>query len=434
LFSKPRPSLNAVSDLFTLIPGEPATRSADAFGDQLRTFVWNGRPTAVAQTATAGAPTGAAPAPAPLPTFINEFWTSRQRAAHSLHEVSYRACFKPQLPRFFIERLTRPGEVVYDPFMGRGTTGLEAALLGRVACGNDINPLSRVLLEPRLQPPALDAVQARLATVDWGAGDPGPDEFLTFYHPDTLREICALQHHLRDRRRQAALDVVDRWIEMVAVNRLTGHSPGFFSVYTLPPNQAASVTAQRKINAARGQTPPRREVPALILRKSRALLADGDGHARTPLPHQLMTGPASATPALRDGSVDLVVTSPPFLDVVNYAGDNWLRCWFCDIDPAAVALTVPSRLDEWRREMTRVFQELARVVRRGGYVAFEVGEVRGGRVRLEEHVIPCGADAGLTPQLVVINAQQFTKTAACWGVDNNAKGTNTNRIVVFERR
>jgi hypothetical protein len=34
---------------------------------------------------------------------------------------------------------------------------------------------------------------------------------------------------------------------------------------------------------------------------------------------------------------------------------------------------------------------------------------------------------------VVINAQQFTKTANCWGVENNAKGTNTNRIVVFRK-
>ena len=73
-----------------------------------------------------------------MPTFVNEYWTARQRQANSLHEVSYRACFKPQLPRFFIERLTAPGEVVYDPFMGRGTTPVEAALLGRVPFGNDL--------------------------------------------------------------------------------------------------------------------------------------------------------------------------------------------------------------------------------------------------------------------------------------------------------
>src|SRR6266478_9797877 len=80
-----------------------------------------------------------------VPFFRNEFWTAKQRQANSLHEVSYRACFKPQLPRFFIERLTKPGDRVYDPFMGRGTTPLEAALLGRVPLGNDINPLSAVM-------------------------------------------------------------------------------------------------------------------------------------------------------------------------------------------------------------------------------------------------------------------------------------------------
>jgi len=34
---------------------------------------------------------------------------------------------------------------------------------------------------------------------------------------------------------------------------------------------------------------------------------------------------------------------------------------------------------------------------------------------------------------VLINDQKFTKTANCWGVDNNDKGTNTNRVVVFRK-
>src|SRR6058998_2781258 len=88
-----------------------------------------------------------------VPVFVNEFWTSKQRAASSLHEISYRACFKPQLPRFFIERLTSENDTVYDPFMGRGTTLVEAALLGRKPLGCDANPLSVVLVSPRLIPP-----------------------------------------------------------------------------------------------------------------------------------------------------------------------------------------------------------------------------------------------------------------------------------------
>ncbi|MCS1409430.1 MAG: hypothetical protein M2R45_02611 [Verrucomicrobia subdivision 3 bacterium] len=43
-----------------------------------------------------------------VPVYVNEFWTARQRQANALHEISYRACFKPQLPRFFIEHLTEP--------------------------------------------------------------------------------------------------------------------------------------------------------------------------------------------------------------------------------------------------------------------------------------------------------------------------------------
>jgi DNA modification methylase len=75
-----------------------------------------------------------------IPKFTNEFWTSRQRQADSIHEISYRACFKPQLPRFFIELLTKLKDVVYDPFSGRGTTGIEAGLLNRNVVANDINP------------------------------------------------------------------------------------------------------------------------------------------------------------------------------------------------------------------------------------------------------------------------------------------------------
>jgi hypothetical protein len=402
---------------------------------ELRAFRWKGRPT-LKQITSVGLSKSR---PIVVETLVNEFWTSKQRVAHTLHEVSYRACFKPQLPRFFIDRFTSPGDVVYDPFMGRGTTVVEAALSGRTPVGCDINPLSAILAAPRLAPPTLHEVVARLASLDFSMAVSYPKELEIFYHPDTLREICALREYLLGRERRGCLDGIDRWIRMVAVNRLTGHSPGFFSVYTLPPNQAASLDAQAKINASRDQVPPRREVRALIATKTRSLLADCDSATRATLLRAaqratLLTGPARSTPQLKSGSVSLVVTSPPFLDVVNYAADNWLRGWFCGIDTAEVRISMHKKLPDWQAAMTDVFQELARVVRPGGHIAFEVGEVRGGTIKLEESVLPCGVACGLEPLLVVINAQQFTKTANCWGISNNAKGTNTNRIVVFRKR
>lgn len=362
-----------------------------------------------------------------LQAYVNEYWTSRQRAAHSLHEISYRACFKPQLARFFIERLTTPGQRVYDPFMGRGTTLLEAALMGRLASGCDVNPLSPLLLAPRLDPPSLEAIAARLEELDLRRPETAPEELLVFYHRETLNEIASLRRQLTD-------SPVDRWIRMVALNRLTGHSPGFFSVYTLPPNQAVSLKSQLKINQRRNQTPAYRDTRALILKKSRTLLRD-------PLPQELrqsrpdlLIGDCRHTPALRSQSVDLVVTSPPFLDVVDYGQDNWLRCWFAGIDPQTVPLTVVRRLEDWQEAMAGVFSELARVVKKGGHVAFEVGEVRAGQLELERAVVPCADPRDWEPLLVLIQDQRFTKTARCWGVHNGSKGTNTNRVVLLRRK
>ena len=371
-----------------------------------------------------------------IPIFVNEFWTARQRAANSLHEISYRACFKPQLPRFFIERLTATGDCVYDPFMGRGTTALEAALLGRVPLGCDVNPLSAVLTQPRLRPPFLDEIAQRLQQINFDDAGDRPEDLLVFYHAETLQRISALKRYFVEK--QGCLDAVDQWIRLLALNRLTGHSPGFFSVYTMPPNQAVSVKSQRKINERRNQYPPRRNVPAIILKKSRQLLQDCTAQERQRLgivadQAVFLTKSCDSTPEIASGSVSLVVTSPPFLNVVDYAGDNWLRCWFLGIDPESVKLTVPKKLSEWQERMTKVFAELFRVLKKGGHIAFEVGEVHGGKTRLEEAVVPCGVAAGLEPMLVMINDQKFTKTANCWGVDNNSKGTNTNRIVVFRK-
>jgi hypothetical protein len=371
-------------------------------------------------------------------TFINEFWTSKQRAANALHEISFRACFKPQLPRFFIERMSQPGDLVYDPFAGRGTTLIEAALLGRVPVGCDVNPLSPIMTFPRLHPPTLEEIEERLAAIDLSTSASNPDELLVFYHPETLNQICALRSYFLDKQQQGDLDNVDMWIRLVGINRLTGHSSGFFSVYTLPPNQAVSVESQRKINVKRDQEPPLRDVKKIILKKSKSLLKECNEEVRWQLRSvasraRMLTQAAEAIPEIKARTITLAVTSPPFLDVVNYAQDNWLRWWFCDIDPKAVPITMLKKVEDWQEVMTKVFKELKRVLKPGGHVAFEVGEVRHGKIKLEEAVMPCGLDAGLEPLFVLINDQKFTKTANIWGMDNNEKGTNTNRIVVFRK-
>ena len=200
-----------------------------------------------------------------------------------------------------------------------------------------------------------------------------------------------------------------------------------------------SITSQIKINDKRSQVPPNRDIRAIIMRKSKSLLRslsmeDRDVLSEVSPKAKLLTGSADRISSIKDESVALVVTSPPFLDVVDYQADNWLRCWFNGISPDEISIWHLRSPSAWQERMACVFRELHRILKRGGYVAFEVGEVRGGTLLLEELVVPAAARAGLSPLMVIVNAQVFTKTANCWGVDNLRKGTNTNRIVLMTKR
>ena len=366
--------------------------------------------------------------------FVNEYWTSGQRKTNSIHEISYRACFKAQLPEFFIERLTKEGDAVHDPFMGRGTTPIQAALMDRQAFGNDINPLSIILTRPRMRTVNTQEVSNALKTIDFKNGEILRKDLLTFYHKKTLIGLEALKKWLNINAplsKKNPNPIAD-WIRMIAINRLSGHSPGFFSGRSMPPNQAVSIKAQQKINDKLGLRPPAKDIEVLINKKTNSLLKKGC------FPRQanfsLHVGSATNTPKIKNSSIDLVVTSPPFLDIVDYAADNWLRCWFAGIDPSNVNISAHKTKEDWTEMVHNVLKEQARIVKSGGYIAFEVGEVRNKSILLEDLVWTATEGLPFHRLGVMINQQNFTKTANLWGINNGTKGTNTNRIVLLRRK
>src|SRR5262245_21394223 len=106
------------------------------------------------------------------------------------------AMFPPSIPHVFITWLTEPGDSVYDPFSGRGTTVLEACLQGRVGYGSDANPLAWVLSSAKADPPSEDALSERLSELRRlaSSGDPTsqPDHIRMLFAPDTLGQLLWL--------------------------------------------------------------------------------------------------------------------------------------------------------------------------------------------------------------------------------------------------
>lgn len=365
------------------------------------------------------------------PKYITgELWTAKQRQGHSIHEISYRACFKPQLPNYFITKFSKKGDTILDPFMGRGTTPIEASLTGRKAVGSDVNPLSLMLTRPRINPPEPDLVAQRLDEIPQsGVVGEADEKLLVFYHPQVLGKIISIKEWILQREKDKTLDKTDDWIRMICINRMSGHSPGFFSVRTMPPNQAVSVETQEKINRKNNCRPEKKDVKEIIIRKTMSLL-------RSPMPEREQQARFKCVKAcslgwIAERSVHLTVTSPPFMNVVDYAKDNWLRCWFANIDPEKISFDNHSKKERWGSFVRKALQEIQRVTVPGGYIAFEVGEIQGGKTMLEEDVMEAITGLSLHVEKIYINQQKFTKTANCWNVSNNKKGTNTNRIVLM---
>jgi DNA methylase. len=142
---------------------------------------------------------------------------------------------------------------------------------------------------------------------------------------------------------------------------------------------------------------------------------------------------------IRDNSVDLIITSPPFLDKVNYKQDNWLRAWFLGIEEELnqLPLGIYSSLEEWKKFMVESIKEMIRVVKPGGRIVIEVGEVKYKNqiIYLEDIISQIVAEnfSNVYVDEILINNQSFSKLSNCWRVENNKKGTNTNRCIVLKK-
>ena len=69
--------------------------------------------------------------------------------------------FPAALAHAFIARYSRPGDVVLDPFSGRGTTPLQACSEGRIGVGNDLNPFAHLLTASKVEPATRAAAMER---------------------------------------------------------------------------------------------------------------------------------------------------------------------------------------------------------------------------------------------------------------------------------
>jgi DNA methylase len=359
--------------------------------------------------------------PAPLPALeIAPEWKDQQRLwGHRLHPMcSYLASFPAALTHAFIARYSRPGDVVLDPFSGRGTTPLQACAEGRIGVGNDLNPFAHLLTAAKVEPASEAAARTRLTTLrlrwagdadDWyrlalqvlgtdgtrvpaagsglGPTDVGvtaavvPREVAVSFHPRTLAQLLYVRSSLR------LDDRVDRFLAAAITGILHGKSATYLSE-VMPNTFSMAPRYVRDFVARTGFRSPDRDVFACLDAKLGRLY-------REPLPRVqgiALLGDARdagerARTALQERGLPdrarLVVTSPPYLRVVKYGYYNWLRTWFLGFDSAAIdaALDDAHHKTAYLRFMGDVLEGLRPALADDAVVVLVIGDVEADRGR-----------------------------------------------------
>lgn len=239
-------------------------------------------------------------------------------ATHALH--AFAAKCPPQLVRWALDEFTEPGDMVLDPMVGSGTTLVEAVLCGRHAIGADIDPLARLIAKVKATPiaaPLLDAAASAVLqafVTDRVRPQPEPlaypviHQLERWFLPSVVADLTLLKQCIR--RAEVGEDVRDFLFvafsslitarTSVANARDLVHSRHHYRAHKAPPDVAA--VFRRRL----GQM--RRQMADFVTSRAEAPSAT----------HATVLADDARSLSVADESIDLVFTSPPYCNALDY--------------------------------------------------------------------------------------------------------------------
>ena len=287
----------------------------------------------------------------------------------TLHQLSpYIGKLKSSIAHDLIAAHSKEGDIVADVFCGSGTVPLESARMGRRVFASDTNLYAITLTKGKLRaPPCLDTAFEKLDKCLHAAKSRQvdiskvPKWVCDFFHPETLQETLALFSVLRKRREYFLLACL--------LGILHHQRPGFLSY---PSSHLVPYLRSRKF--PRDQYPEMYEYrpvePRLRAKVSRALRRYQSIDSSLVLDIRQSTVQFLTPPS----RVNCYITSPPYMNALDYGRDNRLRNWFLSSNTCDRLDQRLSDDEEFRRMISAYAKLLVRTLVIGGTCVFVVGE------------------------------------------------------------
>jgi site-specific DNA-methyltransferase (adenine-specific) len=366
-----------------------------------------------------------------------EWKDASRKSASKLHAVcSYMAMFPPSLPRHFINKYSKEGEIVFDIFSGRGTTVLEACLLDRVGIGNDLNPLAFVLTKAKSDVPQKSRIVARIeqlrrefekiSNIDISEVE---QEIKMIFSNYTLKQLVFLKNNLDWKRSN-----IDAFITSMILGIIHGSSESYLSL-SMPNTFSMSPNYVKNFVAKHGLIKPNRNVFDLLRRKLDRC------HERPSRKGKVYSQDARKVSRIKDSSVHLLITSPPYTRVIRYGQYNWIRLWFLGEKGKEVDkdLFFSQSLTKYCKFMSEVLMETRRVLKPGAKAIFVIGDVKDKEKERIEKLAEvvwerCAKPLGfkLAEPIIEDMISDDTKVSKIWGA-KKGNATKIDRILVLEK-
>lgn len=241
----------------------------------------------------------------------------------------YFTMFPLDFPLNILRRRGREGDVVLDPFCGRGTTNFAARLVGLRSLGVDSSPVAAAITASKLVTVSVDEIldEARTLLVERGVCRMPDSEFWQWaFHPAVLNALCRLREALLENCTTDAR-IALRGIMLGALHGPKQTTfPSYFSNQcprTYAPKPAYATQFWRK----RGLMPEHVDVLGIIERRAKRYYSTSPD-----ITGSVRLGDSREANALQpetpESRFDWIITSPPYYGMRTYIPDQWLRNWF----------------------------------------------------------------------------------------------------------
>lgn len=377
--------------------------------------------------------------------FITPWANQSAREFDSWHSMcSYLGSFPPPLASYFIKYFTKKGDIVLDPFSGRGTTALEARILNRKSIATDLNPIALALTRAKNNALTKEEIFKRIEDLEkkydsslyQQEAKSQSEEIHLIFHPRTLAQLCYLR-----RKILKSENLIDQYLIGISLGILHGGerangTSGYASI-DMPNTFSMSPDYVRKFVQINRLNRVFHDVFKLLREKTERLYKKHTGLKQSGVVVRADAKKISEIEELKPfhKKVNLILTSPPYLSIVNYAKQNWIRSWFLNEDPLKISKELDDdlNLEEWINFSKKVVIELKKFLKKDGVAVFVIGDV----AKSKTNIIPLAREFSLMireqnlfKNIWCINDTIATidKTTKIWA-DTKGNATVTDRIV-----